>query len=278
MKGKRRGIIELIKLNCYTDIPSEVIRKIAETAADPYIVDGGSHLVTFLNPYSYYIARRRKEFLSFDHIYLDGLLAVFVLKVGGLSRVYRSSFDMTSIAPIVFEKALESGSRIYIVGSSMTYVEKAVTNIRRLFPGINIIGYRHGYFNSDCEYHDSLNAIIEAKADIVICGMGTPLQESFLVSLREMGWGGTGYTCGGFLHQMAKKTTYYPLLIDRLQLRWIYRVIDEPRKVLSRLVQVYPKFLWLVLGDIIRYSRISKKNHMSQRDTGSILMDEEEPR
>ena len=94
--------------------------------------------------------------------------------------------------------------------------------------------------------------------DIIVCGMGAPLQEQLLVDLQNIGWIGTGYTCGGFLHQIASNIQYYPIWTDKYHLRWAYRIYDEP-KLFKRYFWEYPKFLMVFIYDYINY-RVSNKH------------------
>jgi N-acetylglucosaminyldiphosphoundecaprenol N-acetyl-beta-D-mannosaminyltransferase len=84
----------------------------------------------------------------------------------------------------------------------------------------------------------------------VIVGMGAVLQEKFLLTLRSLNWQGAGYTCGGFFHQTADTITYYPKIIDQLQLRWAYRIFKEPKLFLRYSIQ-YPKFIFILLFDTL---------------------------
>jgi exopolysaccharide biosynthesis WecB/TagA/CpsF family protein len=99
-----------------------------------------------------------------------------------------------------------------------------------------------------------LENIKELNPDIVVCGMGTPLQEQFLVDLQDTGWNGIGYTCGGFLHQTAGDIQYYPKWVDKYNLRWVYRIYDEP-VLFKRYFGDYPKFFWYFMIDYIEYKR-----------------------
>ena len=116
---------------------------------------------------------------------------------------------------------------------------------------LNVLRYRDGYF-SDKEREDELDLLIKDNPDIVIVGMGTPLQEFFLRDLRELGWQGTGFTCGGYLHQSSNGIDYYPKLIDKLNLRWLYRIYDEP-KLFKRYTVDYSKFIFLFAYDVFGY-------------------------
>ena len=67
---------------------------------------------TFLNPFSYIVARKNIKHLSQFNIEIDGGMLVVVLRFFGL-RVKRKSFDMTSLAPIVFENAIKNNQSVF---------------------------------------------------------------------------------------------------------------------------------------------------------------------
>ncbi|MDR5733108.1 WecB/TagA/CpsF family glycosyltransferase [Caballeronia sp. LZ025] len=130
------------------------------------------------------------------------------------------------------------------------------------FPALNVCGSRNGYFLCDLDRIDALRDVLDPKANVLICGMGSPYQERFLHELRKLGWRGTAYTCGGFLHQMAKKgARYYPAWIDRLQLRWAYRIYDEPT-LFKRYFFGYPVAVFFVIKDCVGFamSRLSRSS------------------
>jgi N-acetylglucosaminyldiphosphoundecaprenol N-acetyl-beta-D-mannosaminyltransferase len=213
----------------------------------------GKSVSTFINPYSYLLARRHSEvFNSVDAIYLDGFLMVKLLRVLSLVKTQRMSFDFSSLAGLIFQDAVDLNKSIYFIGTKRDLIEKAVENIQIKFPELNIVGFRDGYFAGQDERTDEIKRIVKLNPDYVICGMGTPLQETMLVDLRHQGWGGIGYTCGGFLHQTAKKQQYYPRWIDKLNLRWLYRIYDEP-KLFKRYTLDYSKFIFVFFYDLYTY-------------------------
>lgn len=163
---------------------------------------------------------------------------------------------MTSLAPKIFMYASEHNKSVYFIGGEEGVSKKAAETLKSSFPNLNIIGCRSGFFKGN-EYETTLKEIVQAKPDIVVCGMGTPHQENFLLKLKEHSWSGEGFTCGGFFHQTAKSgVTYYPKLIDKLNLRWLYRMIDEP-KLIKRYSTQYPLFLLVFMLDVLIY-----KNHL----------------
>jgi len=208
-----------------------------------------SNLTTFLNPFSYIIARKNKSYLETFNIEMDGGLLVLILSLFGF-HFERRSFDMTSLAPKVFNAAIEENQRIYFIGTKPKVIDLAIKNIQEQFPELNICGFRDGYLNQE-ERDNVFVDINNLKADYVICGMGTPLQEQFLIDLQKSGWTGKGYTCGGFLHQTANGIQYYPSWVNTLGLRAFYRMYDEPKLILRYFID-YPKAIIIILYDLIK--------------------------
>jgi len=206
-------------------------------------------ITTFLNPFSYLLARCNKHQLSHFNINIDGGLLVILLNLFGF-KYKRKSFDMTSLAPVVFNDAINNNKSIYFIGSKPKVVDLAIKNIQDQFPELNICGYRDGYIDQN-EMVVVLDIINSLKADYVICGMGTPLQEKFLIDLQKSGWTGKGYTCGGFLHQTAAGIKYYPNWVNTLGLRAFYRMYDEP-KLIRRYFIDYPKAIIIILSDLTK--------------------------
>ena len=208
--------------------------------------------VLFLNPYSYLILRNHPHLLAgASRVGIDGQLLVRILSMFWAKRIDRISFDMTSLARVVFERAALRRERVYIIGSTPANLARAVEILRARYPVLVVCGSRDGYFADEVARQQALDAIMNADADVLVCGMGTPHQERFLYDLRALGWTGCGYTCGGFLHQTAKKgTRYYPGWIDRLNLRWIYRIYDEPR-LFKRYFFRYPVAVLFIVKDCL---------------------------
>lgn len=209
-------------------------------------------LVTFLNPYSYLIARDNwDKFSRFDRIAIDGIFLVIFLRLFLRIKVSRQSFDSTSVAGDVFSRAEISGASIYLVGTTEENINSAVKIIKNTFPRVNVVGWRDGYFECDESRQIFLCELAGVNPGVVVCGMGALRQEEFLLDLQEAGWKGKGYTCGGYFHQLAEGGyQYYPEWIDRLQLRWLYRMYKEP-EVRRRYIVDYPKFVIKFIGDFL---------------------------
>lgn len=194
------------------------------------IFENKGKVYTYLNPVSYLTALDNKELFSqMDGIFADGGLLVKAIKLLYGKQVTRRSFDMTSMAPELFSYAAEQGKTVYIVASKQEQVEKAVEIFRERYPKVKFAGYRNGYFANEDEMEQEAKHITELNPDFLIVGMGALMQEKFLLKVKNAGYQGVGFTCGGFIHQTFKnEIDYYPAWVDKMNLRFFYRMWKEP--------------------------------------------------
>ncbi|OBS97476.1 hypothetical protein A9261_12755 [Vibrio tasmaniensis] len=207
----------------------------------------------FLNPYSYLVLRKSGlNFNEFDSISIDSYYLWKLLKICGIVKSdQRYSFDNTSFAKTYFN-LLKKENRIAIVGSDEKSNEKFCYELKKTHPEINIVYNRNGFFRDDSEKNEFFDRIIGLNIDQIIIGMGSPLQERFIIEAKGKGWQGDSYTCGGFIHQTANQGyNYYPKYIDKFNLRFIYRMYDEPKLIYRYLIE-YPKFLMYFIFDLLR--------------------------
>lgn len=210
---------------------SPLVQKILATETlsldEVFTVQG--RIYTFLNPVSYLSALEHKPlFEGFDGIFADGSILVAAIRLIYGKRVTRRSFDMTSLAPELLSYAETHNKSVYIVASRQDQVEKTVGIFKERYPKLSVVGYRNGYFVSEKEQELEALHIAEVNPDYLIVGMGALMQEQFLLKVKDAGFDGIGFTCGGFIHQTAKnEIDYYPVWADKLNLRFVYRMYKE---------------------------------------------------
>lgn len=198
---------------------------------DSYLTQAGK-IYTYLNPVSYLLAQKLKDyFIKFDNIFIDGSLLAFAVHLFYGKKIKRRSFDMTSMAPEVFEFANTHNKNICIVATKQEYLDKTIKIFSNKWPMIRWVGCRNGFFSSDNDMEKAANEISNLPIDFLIVGMGIGLQEKFLLMCKEAGFQGIGFTCGGFIHQTAilnGKIDYYPTWVNKMNLRFFYRMYKEP--------------------------------------------------
>lgn len=236
-----------------------LIDKINSSTFNPDVLFDKKGLTTFVNPYSYYLLRKNESIIdNLDNVFIDGISLVYFFRLFNL-KAKRYSFDMTSIVPVLVDYCIRNEKSVYFIGSLEKEINSSILLLKRNYPDLNVIGYRHGYFKTTDSYNSVLDEIVKLNPDIVVCGMGTPKQEGFLIDLNSAGFKGVSFTCGGFLHQSAPNLYYYPKFIDRLNLRWLYRIIDEP-KLLKRYLFLYPLAFVFIFKDLCVFKLKEKKN------------------
>ena len=130
-------------------------------------------IYTFLNPVSYLDAIKHKGlFTQYDGIFADGGLLVKAVKFFYGKTIQRRSFDMTSLAPVLFDYAQDNGKSIAIVASKQESIEQAVKILIAKYPKLSILYFRNGYFNTNEEKMDTVHKIVLLKPDFLIVGMG----------------------------------------------------------------------------------------------------------
>jgi exopolysaccharide biosynthesis WecB/TagA/CpsF family protein len=196
-------------------------------------------ITSFVNPHSLLILKDHEEIVTnVDYWHIDGISLVKKVNNKFNKSISRYSFDDTSLAPVIFKLAKNNRLKIGIVGTKQEILYSTIHNLERKY-SVKIDYFRNGYFNSEEEINASIKEINDHGIEIVICGMGTPFQENYLIKLKKSGWNGFGFSCGGYLHQISEKENYYPHIFDKLNLRWLYRIIKEP-KLLKRYMINYP--------------------------------------
>lgn len=214
-------------------------------------------LTTYLNPYSYMVLRGcglLGDVVSKFNVEYDGVSILAVHNMISSMKKIRRSFDDTSSAPEVFSWAAKHSMKVGIIGSSFDVIKKAEILINKKFGPI-VVWSHCGYFSSEEEV-----GIVEgiSGCDVVICSMGAPKQEVFLLKLQATGWSGRGYTCGGYFDQlvMSNGQSYYPVVVNFLNLRWAYRIYKEPKRLWRRYLLDYPRgLLFFFLDSLIDRAR-----------------------
>src|SRR5690606_37696122 len=114
---------------------------------------------------------------------------------------------------------------------------------------IKICGTHHGYL-ADGGEEQIIAELNRLKPDILYIGMGVPRQEKFLDKyLKEIDVK-LAMTVGGSIDVLAGKVRRAPLWMQRLGLEWLYRLIQEPRRI-GRMMAL-PVFVLLVIKQSLR--------------------------
>jgi len=200
--------------------------------------------ITFVNPFSYDIFLKDSKMIKeFDVFFADGALLVKLHNLFNKNKIERVSFDFSSIATDVLNYVNENNTSLAVIGAKEEELKGAISNLKILYPNLNIIYSRNGYFNNESDYRECFEEMKNFKIDILIIGMGSPYQEKFAVRVKKEKLNiPLVFTCGGFLTQTSIKADYYHPLVKKFGLRWLQRAIMH-KHVRDRLLKDYPLFV-----------------------------------
>ncbi len=187
--------------------------------------------------------------LASDLILADGMAVVWAC--GLLGRPLPERIPGIDLMEHLLEHCQHHEHRVYCLGATEEVLDGAVGEMERRYPGIQIVGRHHGYFNGE-EEEEIAADIMAAQPDVLFVAMTSPRKEDFLAR-----WIGrmnvpVCHGVGGSFDVWAGKVKRAPHVWQRLGLEWLYRVIQEPRRMLRRCVETNAIFCWLVLSEAVR--------------------------
>lgn len=186
---------------------------------------------TFLNHTSFrnYVDNKYNS-ASISGYYIDGSILFWYLNfILRAENVKRLSFDNASLAPKVFE--LYSDRSIFILGASPAENIIYQDNFSSKYPHIDAT-FIHGYMSFE-HYIERIQSCKTPK--LVIVGLGSPKQEQFLELLSDKKVDCVAFTCGAYITQSAKRWDYYRSSQGLGRMRVLWRLLDEPQKIIKRL-------------------------------------------
>jgi N-acetylglucosaminyldiphosphoundecaprenol N-acetyl-beta-D-mannosaminyltransferase len=141
--------------------------------------------------------------------------------------------------------AEQKGYRVYILGAREDVLDQAVARIRERYPALTIAGWRDGYFSRE-EEPQVCASIRACQPQMVFVAMSTPRKEYFLAERGPELGAEFVMGVGGAVDVIAGLTRRAPISWQRLGLEWLYRLLQEPRRMFRRYAVTNTRFAWMV--------------------------------
>ena len=172
----------------------------------------------------------------------DGITMISLLFIK-YGRVFKkNNFDLSGLAPIVIST---KKNNIYFFGGDKNEIKTFKNYMFKLFKSIN---EKNSFFYNGFDELEKINTIKFQKNDIIILSIGCPLQERIGANIFLKYNFIRVFTSGAFISQTAKSNNtgvYYPKLIEKLNLRFIYRALKEKGHY-KRLVSAFIDFIYII--------------------------------
>jgi len=192
------------------------------------------------NAYTLALADKEPEFHSMlgqaRHNFPDGKPLVWANRLfnpgAGIpeDRVYGPDLFLE-----VIDKGRAIGLRHYLLGSTPAVLTALEIELRRRFPGTDIVGFASPPFRelTDEESRRQLEQLSSSGAQIVWLGLGTPKQDWEAARLAAA-LPVTFCAVGAAFDFVAGNKKQAPMWMQRHGLEWFYRLVTEPRRLWKR--------------------------------------------
>jgi N-acetylglucosaminyldiphosphoundecaprenol N-acetyl-beta-D-mannosaminyltransferase len=198
----------------------------------------------------------RAAVLGADFTVPDGQPLVWALRALGQDigeRVYGP--DLMDRA---CERAARTGQRMYLYGGrNPGALAQLARTLRLRHPGLQIVGGHVPPFRDLPEAEEEAVAadIDRSRADVVWVGIGVPKQEKWMARMRDRLQAPVLIGVGAAFDFHAGLIPQAPAGMQRLGLEWLFRLVQEPRRLWRRYLRYNPRFVASFAAQYLRHRR-----------------------
>ena len=176
-----------------------------------------------------------------DYLIADGYGIILASKL--LGKPLPERIPGFEIMTALLEEGNRQGWSVYFFGAKEEVVSKAVTTVKERYENLTIAGYHNGYFDwNDTYVQEEIKA---TEPDLIFVALGFPKQEQWISSNINHFNKGIFIGLGGSFDVLAGAVKRAPLIWQKLNLEWLYRLIKQPSR--WRRMLALPHFILKVM-------------------------------
>lgn len=137
---------------------------------------------------------------------------------------------------------------IYLLGAKQEVVEKTKEVLLDKYPKLNILGIQNGYFKDD-EWQNISENLKTLKPDFVFVGITSPKKEYLIEFLQNDGNNSVFMGVGGSFDVISGNIPRAPKWMQKMNLEWLFRVMQEPRRLFKRYFVGNIKFIKAIIHE-----------------------------
>lgn len=160
-----------------------------------------------------------------------------------LGTPLREKVPGIEFAETLFGLMAKTGLTVFLLGAKPGVADAAALQLSKRYKGLKIAGTNDGYFTNDVPIIEKIN---EASPDLLLVCLGAPKQELWMQKNASSLKVGLMAGLGGSLDVFAGVSQRAPEAWRRLNLEWLYRLKEDPRRF-GRMMNL-PKFGFKVIG------------------------------
>lgn len=145
----------------------------------------------------------------------------------------------------VLKRSTEHGWKHYFYGSTQETLDKLKVELEKSYSGLQIVGMYSPPFRpmTDEEDEEIVYAINEASPDFLWIGLGAPKQEKWMAE-HQGRVNGLMVGVGAAFDYYAGNIRRAPEWMQRASLEWLYRLMQDPKRLFKRYFATNTKFIW----------------------------------
>ena len=205
-------------------------------------------IINTINPHSYVVAKNDKLFQdalkNSDILVPDG--SGIVLAANFINRKKIQKIAGADVHKFLLEKANNEILKVFYMGSSQKTLDKIKEKLKKEYPNIKA-GFYSPPFKPEFDEKDNQNimkAINSFDPDVLFIGMTAPKQEKWLYSNKEKINFKVASCIGAVFDFYAGNVKRPPEYIINMHLEWLFRFLQEPKRLWRRNFISTPLFLW----------------------------------
>ncbi|AZV62128.1 WecB/TagA/CpsF family glycosyltransferase [Peribacillus frigoritolerans] len=187
-----------------------------------FVVTANPEIVEYANEHQDY----KDIIISADYITPDGVGIIMASK--WLNQPLQERITGFDLMNELFRVADEKALKVYLLGAEENVIEAAALKVKGLYPGLELVGYNHGYI--DIKDDTLPKSIAELEPDIILTALGFPRQEKWVSRHYALFNKGLFMGVGGSFDVLAGKVNRAPVFWQKMRLEWLYRLIQQPSR------------------------------------------------
>ncbi|MFQ3682158.1 WecB/TagA/CpsF family glycosyltransferase [Roseiflexus sp.] len=214
-----------------------------------FIAEGGPHHVVTVNPEFVMEARRNSAFrrvlAAADLATPDGV--GLLLAAHWCRTPLRGRVTGVALTERISAEAARRGWSLFLLGAAPGVAERAAAALQRTNPALRIVGCYAGSPHPADE-PAIRERILAARPDVLLVAYGHPAQDLWIARNQPILRVPVAIGVGGTFDELAGVVPRPPAVIERLGLKWLYRLIIQPWRW-RRIMTAAPIFLWTVFRE-----------------------------
>lgn len=173
----------------------------------------------------------------------DGMPTVWMGRLQGhrnMSRVYGPTLLLD-----VCKRSVTTGHTHFFYGGATGVANELATRLTRQFPGLRVVGTYTPPFRAltGLEEEDLRTRVAAAQPDFFWVGLSTPKQERFMAAHEGKLQTRVMLGVGAAFDMHSGRTKQAPRWMQRNGFEWLFRMLQEPRRLFWRYARNNPAFV-----------------------------------